>query len=66
MKYLLRHRIKIACDALTHTNLSLAEIAEAIGFKYDTYFIKQFSAKIGQSPTEYRHSFWQEENNNKQ
>jgi AraC-like DNA-binding protein len=66
MEYLLRHRIKIACDALTHTNLSLAEIAEAIGFKYDTYFIKQFSAKIGQSPTEYRHSFWQEENNNKQ
>ena len=58
MEYLLRHRIKIACDALSHTNLSLAEIAEAIGFKYDTYFIKQFTAKMGESPTEYRHRFW--------
>ena len=58
MNYLLRHRIKIACEALSHTNLSLAEISEAIGFKYDTYFIKQFTTKMGQSPTEYRQSFW--------
>lgn len=57
MEYLLRHRIKIACDALSHTNLSLAEITEAIGFKYDTYFIKQFSSKMSMSPTEYRQSF---------
>lgn len=54
IEYLVRYRIKIACDALTHTNLNLAEIAEAIGFKYDTYFIKQFTAKMGLSPTEYR------------
>lgn len=60
MEYLLRHRIKIACDALSHTNLSLAEITEAIGFKYDTYFIKQFSLKMSMSPTEYRQSFWEE------
>ncbi len=60
MEYLLRHRIKIACDALSHTNLSLAEIAEAIGFKYDTYFIKQFSSKLGMSPTEYRLGIWEE------
>lgn len=58
MEYLLRHRLKIACDALTHTNLSLAEVAEAIGFRYDTYFIKQFTAKMGESPTEYRHKSW--------
>ena len=58
MEYLLRHRLKIACDALSHTNLSLSEIAEAIGFKYDTYFIKQFTVKMGQSPTEYRQKSW--------
>ena len=57
MEYLLRHRLKIACEALYHTNLSLAEIAEAIGFKYDTYFIKQFTAKMGETPTEYRRKF---------
>lgn len=57
IEYLLRYRIKIACDALSHTNLSLTEIAEAIGFKYYTYFIKQFTAKIGMSPTEYRQEY---------
>ena len=45
MEYLLRHRIKIACKSLTHTNLSLAEIGEAVGFKYDTYFIRIFEKK---------------------
>jgi AraC-like DNA-binding protein len=58
MEYLLLHRIKIACDALSHTNLSLNEIAEAIGFRYDTYFIRQFTAKMGSSPTEYRQQSW--------
>jgi len=54
MDYLINHRIKIACETLTHTNLKIREIAEACGFKYDTYFIKQFSKKMGISPSEYR------------
>ena len=58
MGYLLNHRIKIACETLSHTNLSIAEIAEAIGFNYDTYFIKQFTKKMNESPTEYRKRFW--------
>jgi AraC-like DNA-binding protein len=58
MDYLLRHRIKIACEALTHTNLRISELAEACGFAYDTYFIKQFTNKMGMSPMEYRHSSW--------
>ncbi|MNC73609.1 Urease operon transcriptional activator [compost metagenome] len=58
MDYLLRHRIKIACEALTHTNLKISELAEACGFAYDTYFIKQFTNKMGMSPMEYRHSSW--------
>ncbi len=43
--YLLSHRLKVACDLLTHTDMSLNEIADATGFEYDTYFIKQFTAK---------------------
>ncbi len=65
MDYLLKHRIKIACETLTHTNLSIAEIAEAVGFQYDTYFIKQFSLKMGQTPTEYRHNSWDEKKKRK-
>ena len=58
MDYLLSHRLKIACDALSHTNLNLSEISESIGFKYDTYFIRQFTVKMGLSPTDFRQSAW--------
>jgi AraC-like DNA-binding protein len=61
MDYLLMYRLKIACEALTHTNLNLNEIAQASGFRYETYFIRQFTAKIGVSPTEYRHKAWSKE-----
>lgn len=54
MGYLLSHRLKVAGDLLTHTGMGLNEIARATGFEYDTYFIKQFTAKRGLSPTEYR------------
>lgn len=56
MSYLLMHRLKVAGDLLTHTNMSLEEIARSTGFEYDTYFIKQFTAKRGISPTAYRNS----------
>lgn len=58
--YLLHYRLKIACEALTHTGLSIAEISEATGFQYDTYFIRQFTKKMGVSPTEYRKAAWKE------
>lgn len=52
--YMLEYRLKVACDLLTHTGMKLNEIARATGFEYDTYFIKQFKAKKGISPTKYR------------
>lgn len=51
MGYLFSHRLKVACDLLTHTGMKLDEIARATGFEYDTYFIRQFKAKKGISPT---------------
>ena len=56
MGYLLQYRLKVAGDLLTHTNMSLNEIARATGFEYDTYFIKQFTAKRGMSPGNYRNT----------
>ncbi|SET27390.1 AraC family transcriptional regulator [Paenibacillus sp. NFR01] len=52
--YLLAHRLIVAGNMLTHTDMSLNEIARATGFEYDTYFIKQFTAKRGMSPSAYR------------
>ncbi|GBG93614.1 hypothetical protein LFYK43_00730 [Ligilactobacillus salitolerans] len=54
MGYLTRYRIKIAKELLTHTGLSLNEIAYATGFAYDTYFIRQFKKCEQQNPTAYR------------
>lgn len=58
MDYLLHHRLKMACEMLTHTNLNLREIAESIGFIHDTYFIRQFTSKMGLAPTQYRQIHW--------
>lgn len=54
MEYLLRCRLKIAQELLSNTNMKISEIAENCGFKYDTYFVRQFTNKLGISPAAYR------------
>lgn len=54
MQYLLSYRLNIAEQMLTHTGMSLNDIALATGFEYDTYFMKQFKQHNGMSPTQYR------------
>lgn len=54
MGYLQLYRMQVAGDLLIHTDMSLNEIARSTGFEYDTYFIKQFTAKKGVTPTSYR------------
>lgn len=56
MGYLLEYRLKVSETLLTHTDMSLNEIARDTGFEYDTYFIKQFTAKRGMSPTKFRNA----------
>ena len=56
MSYLLSYRLKVAEELLTHTGMSLNEIARSTGFEYDTYFIKQFTSKKGMSPTSFRNT----------
>ena len=52
--YLLNYRLRVATELLAHTGLTIDEIARLAGFIYDTYLIRQFTAKTGQTPTEYR------------
>lgn len=54
LQYLLSYRLSIAEQMLTHTGMTLNDIALATGFEYDTYFMKQFKQKNGMSPTQYR------------
>jgi AraC-like DNA-binding protein len=44
--YLSNYRITLAKHSLSHTDLDLFELADALGYKYDTYFIKQFQKKL--------------------
>lgn len=54
MEYLLIYRLKIAQELLSNTNMKIGEIAEHCGFKYDTYFVRQFKKRLGISPASYR------------
>lgn len=54
MEYLLNYRLKIAQELLSNTHMKMDEIAQHCGFKYDTYFTRQFTEKLGISPSAYR------------
>jgi transcriptional regulator GlxA family with amidase domain len=47
-------RVKEAERLLKKTNMSIIEIAEAVGFKSTTHFGRTFKGTLGISPIEYR------------
>ncbi len=47
-------RIRHACNLLTHTNFSLAEIAKSSGFNDQFYFSRVFKKWLGSSPSQFR------------
>lgn len=54
MQYLSHYRIKMAKEALRHTNLKLSEISLCCGYNYESYFVRKFTESCGMSPGEYR------------
>lgn len=54
IEFLLNYRLKMSQELLSNTNMKISEIAEDCGFKYDSYFIRQFTNKLGISPSAYR------------
>ncbi|HXT37967.1 MAG TPA: AraC family transcriptional regulator [Chloroflexota bacterium] len=52
--YLLRVRLDRARDLLAHTRMSVAEVADAVGFADPYYFSRVFRLKEGVSPTAFR------------
>lgn len=49
--------IEVAKEKLSTTDLSVSEIAYALGFEHSQSFSKLFKIKTNISPTEFRHSF---------
>lgn len=52
--YVIQRRISLAKYSLAFTELTIQEIAEACGFKEQTYFTKVFKQHVGIVPTLYR------------
>ncbi len=60
-KYLVQLRIRLAALMLRDTSLSVAEIAQRVGFKDLSHFGRTFRQHTGHSPSEYRqHYCWHE------
>ncbi|MCC8963876.1 helix-turn-helix transcriptional regulator [Bradyrhizobium sp. Pear76] len=54
--YLIRRRVERTMEMLSHTNLSLSEIALAVGFADQSHCARRFRQHVGMSPRDYRWS----------
>ena len=52
-EYLLRYRVRAACQALTQDHDSVTAIAYAVGFHDGSYFARMFRRYIGLLPSQY-------------
>lgn len=56
-EYLMMRRIRQACELLLHTNGSVREIAEQVGFSEYAWFITCFRKNMGKTPLQYRKTY---------
>ena len=61
-KFLMRIRIAQACELLDNTNMSIAEIANAVGYQDVQHFSRLFRQHQKQSPRTYRKTVHKENN----
>jgi transcriptional regulator GlxA family with amidase domain len=61
MQYVTHLKIQKASEMLMKTDLSVKEIAEWMGFEYQSHFTKQFKSILNISPSDYRHQVRQEQ-----
>ena len=54
INYLIAYRLEQAREQLEHTDWSISEIAEFVGFHQLSYFITKFKARFHQTPLQYR------------
>ena len=53
-EYVTNLRVNLACSLLRTTDLTVAEVADKVGFNDYYYFIKVFRKMIGENPSPYR------------
>lgn len=57
LKYLNRIRMRSACSLLMHTELTVGEISQQVGYSDQSYFTKRFYAHYRIRPVEYRKKY---------
>lgn len=62
-KDIITARLTRAQELLTTTELSVGQIAEAVGFDNAPYFNRQFKAAFGETPLAYRKTYWAKKRN---
>lgn len=55
--YLIRRRVGEAQSLLIHTELSITEIAERVGYRYPSHFNTAFKKLVGVTPGDYRRRY---------
>ncbi|NOU69674.1 helix-turn-helix domain-containing protein [Paenibacillus sp. LMG 31461] len=55
MDYVLRLKMEKACEYLDHSDVSIDQISERLGFESKSYFIRTFRRLIGTQPAVWRH-----------
>ncbi|SDM86197.1 AraC family transcriptional regulator, arabinose operon regulatory protein [Paenibacillus sp. yr247] len=58
IKYVWHYRVLRAIELLTHTGLSISEIAQRSGFKTSYHFARMVKQQTGKTPSEIRASSW--------
>ncbi|XID94532.1 helix-turn-helix domain-containing protein [Paenibacillaceae bacterium WGS1546] len=56
MEYFLQERIGLAKELLLHSEMSVGEIASAVGYSHFSHFSKMFRKLTGRNPNEFRQS----------
>ena len=54
VQYLMHYRVSKAKELLAITDLTIAEVAEAVGYQDNFYFSRVFKKVMQQSPSQYR------------
>ena len=60
INYLYQKRLEAAADCLSHTGLSIGEIADRCGFANPFHFSRKFRLTYGKSPRSWRAHAWKE------
>lgn len=53
-EYLTRFRLQVACDDLLHSDRTVSEISDRVGFTNSSYFYQVFKKYMNCTPTQYR------------